>query len=79
MGEFYDYLRELRHYIYDRMCVHVFYDENKDELVVRYDNADDSQRWYVVISKVLQEYQTEWKKYKVGAVAQELMRDIKDE
>ena len=76
MQEFERYIKDVCDYIDERMKVGVYYEWEDDELHICFVGTEHR----LVIGNILHEYtHRRWRDHPVGAVAQELMRDIKDE
>lgn len=76
MNEFDKYINDVCDYIEERMMVIARYDNRYDSLRITFTEAED---FKMCIGNMLNQYWNVWRKMPVGAVAQELMRDIKDE
>ena len=76
MQDFDQYIKEVCDYIEERMKVVVRYDATRDRLHITPNNSDD---FYVCINNVLNEYYNTWRNAAVGAIAQQIMRMVKEE
>ena len=78
MTEFERYISALSDYIEERMNVEVQHEWWNDRLCVSFMGIAD--KHYLTFNNISNEYEhNRWHDYPVGAVAQELMRDIKNE
>lgn len=75
MTEFEQYAKEVCDYIEERMNVVARYDATHDRLRITYNNGDN---FHVCIDNVANEYVL-WRFHAVGAIAQQIMRVVKEE
>lgn len=78
MTDFEQYIKELCDYIESRMNVKVQHEWWNDRLCVSF--VGMAEQHYLTFNSISNEYaKRRWRYCSVGAVAQEMMRDIKDE
>lgn len=78
MYEFEQYVNEVCDYIEERMNVEAQYKCWNDSICVSFTGMAD--RYYIAFNNISNEYaQRGWRDRPVGAIAQELMRNIRDE
>lgn len=75
MQEFEQYIKEVCDYIEERMKVVARYDDKGDVLYVTFNSSDDS---HVGIYGVMSKYCDTWHDVAVGAIAQQIMRMLKE-
>lgn len=78
MTEFERYIQDLKDYIESRMNVEIQHEWWNDRLCISFVGA--AKEHFLTFNNINNEYtRNNWRYHPVGAVAQELMRDIKDE
>lgn len=78
MDEFEQYINALSEYIESRMNVEVQYEWWNDRICICFTGMTN--KYYVAFNNISNEYtQRGWRNHSVGAIAQEMMRNIRDE
>ncbi len=75
MTDFEQYIKEMCDYIEERMNVVARYDDTGDVLYITFNRRDDNR---VGIYGVMSKYDDTWHDVAVGAVAQQIMRVVKE-
>lgn len=76
MDEFDKYIQDVCDYIEERMNVIARYHDKYDVLCITFMNSDEG--FHVCIDNVANEYML-WRSHAVGAIAQQIMRVVKEE
>lgn len=75
MQDFDQYIKEVCDYIEERMKVIARYDDRGDVLYITFNSSDDN---HVGIYGVMSKYEDIWRNVAVGAIAQQIMRVVKE-